>query len=844
MRSDCVRAVTEAAAKVGKSLTQADFNGIEKRVRQASKELAREDPDRWRGLSPGERANEAGEHAAKILLMEKAKDAANVARQIIAHDTNQTFIDGMAMKGMSRVEAIQRMVVDYLDNKAGFQTMSSVREGVLRTTKGNMEKFASITSKYLGFFADKAMIRDVWREFYGDDTGNAKARHVVDTWMKQIAEPLRKQANELGASIGKIKGHYIPQSHSMWKVAAAKIDKWIDFVIDRLDKTQYVHEDGRQMTDAEIRRDVLVKAYDSISTDGASSLDGSEGSGGSIKNRGQDPRVLHFKDAKSYMEYQKLYGEKSLLEQMNSHIDRMANTIAALKVFGPNAEAGLKALLDDAQKRDTTIRGLNRDKVQKGRDKAEINFALQSGKMGPMGDPNVAHRFQQVRSTLAGLRLGKAALSAITDDVNGIAMTRSLGVPFPVLHWLKTEMKVLASPALRREMRENGIAVDAITHGMSRYGEDVFGHGISGNFANMVFRITGLNFIDALRRETGGVVAFHRYGELAREFETIDHAPRGHTGMARIREAGVSAKTWAVWREAAQAAGDGMLTPLGIQRLANRSANVRRDAMQALVGATAREIDTIVPMPSAKARGTVEYQLRNLRGTVGGELARTPLQFKSFAIAMMSNHWQRLIAQPTPGGKALYVAELVATGLVFGGISQQLKSLASGNNLQDATDPKFWGRAFVQGGVTGLVGDLLINPLVSPYKQNLTDQMGPVMDSLSTAYELYQATLNRSAKPDAKVNLGGNLVHVLEANIPFANLWWTQAAFRHLVFQRLQDYYSPGYANRMRARTQKDYGSQPYWPPSTAASPTQLLSTRGLTAPNMPDPRTLTGAQK
>jgi len=210
----------------------------------------------------------------------------------------------------------------------------------------------------------------------------------------------------------------------------------------------------------------------------------------------------------------------------------------------------------------------------------------------------------------------------------------------------------------------------------------------------------------------------------------------------------------------------------------------------------------------------------------------------------MSNHWQRLIAQPSPGGKALYIAELTATGLIMGAISQQLKSLASGNNLQDATSPKFWGRAFVQSGVTGLVGDMLINPLVSPYKQNLTDQMGPVADTLSSAYELYQATLNRSAKPDAKINLGGNLVHVIEANTPFANLWWTQAAFRHLVFQRLQDYYSPGYANRMRARTQKDYGSAPYWAPSTAASPTQLLSSRGLTAPTAPDPYALVGGRQ
>jgi len=60
MRDDCVRAVTEAAAAKGKTLSLSDVRGIEGRVRQAMRDMAREDIDRWRTLSPKEQVAEAG----------------------------------------------------------------------------------------------------------------------------------------------------------------------------------------------------------------------------------------------------------------------------------------------------------------------------------------------------------------------------------------------------------------------------------------------------------------------------------------------------------------------------------------------------------------------------------------------------------------------------------------------------------------------------------------------------------------------------------------------------------------------------------------------------------------
>jgi hypothetical protein len=521
---------------------------------------------------------------------------------------------------------------------------------------------------------------------------------------------------------------------------------------------------------------------------------------------------------------------------MNSHIESMGKNIGAMQTFGPNAESSLRSLLDDAMRRDTSA-GMDSRDANKMRTKSELMFQLASGKMGSMGDPRTAHAFQVARSWLSAARLGSASLSALTDSSNGIAVARAWNLN-PYTAWAKWESKAWASKDFRQFMRSQGVGVEAITHAISRYGEEVFGHGWSNTLANTVFRASGLNFIDNVRRVATGAMLFDRIGQLARQHETLDKAHPDD--VARLRDAGVSDKHWEVWRKAALE-NDGMLTPAGIGNL-DVADSVKRDAMQSLVGTVSRDVDTVVPMPTLKARASIEYQAIGKRGTLGGEIARSILQFKSFPLAMVSNHWQRLQSMPTPGGKMLYAAELIATSTVLGALSVQLKSMVAGNNPQNMTDPKFAARAFMQGGATGLYGDLLLGLYASPYKERLTDQMGPLTGSMADLYDMGKAAYE-SSNPEKKVNLGGDVTRFIRGNAPGANLWWGRAALDHLIFQRLQDYYSPGYSQRLQDRTQKAFGSGPYWQPSTAASPTQLLSSRGITAPSVPNLKTAAGRQ-
>lgn len=833
MRDDCIRSITEAAARMGKTVTSRELRDIEQRILRAQRDNARENRQQTLAQSPAERVRAAAERVVREIVDQRDRELRDVATQVIAHDRNQSFIDRMAARGVRRVNALQHLLVNFIGNHGGVRSLEQVREGVARIYKAQLEPIVKATSQYAGFWTNKAAVRDTVREGYGQDTGNATAKTVWKLWRDGIAEPLRQQFNERGGGVGELDYGYVPQDHSMMKIARDATLNWVDYVLPRLDRNRYVEPDGSLMADSKLRA-ILAEVRNTLATDGMWNKSPEE-RGSPIRERGKDSRFLHFKDADSYLDYQAKYGERSLIETLNAHVDSMARNIAALETFGPRAENEFRQLLNESVKGDASA-GMDTGKLNVERNRTQTMFDMAAGKMAMMGNPRVAHAFQTMKSVLASARLGSASLSAFTDSANGVMVARAWNMP-EIRSWAKWEAKSWASAEHRQFMRSQGVGVEAITHSISRYGEEVFGHGMANNVANTVFRVSGLNFIDNVRRTAAGAMLYSRIGDLLAQHETLARA--NPADVRQLVAAGTDDRTWAVWR-AAERDPDYGITPDAIRNIPDAAIahlgnpqRLRQDAMTHLVGVVAREADTVVPMPTDKARASTENLFRGLRGTVAGEITRSILQFKAFPIAMISNHWQRLQSMPTGAGKAVYAAELLATCSILGAISIQMKSLVAGNELQDMTDPKFTGRAVVQGGALGLYGDLLINAWASPYKERLTDQLGPLVGAAGEIYDIADKVW-KSSDPNAKANVGGDVTRFIKGNTPFASLWYAKAALDHLVFQRLQDYYSPGYADRMQQRMQKYYGSGQWWKPSTADS---------ITAPQVPDMSAALGSQ-
>lgn len=819
MRADCIAAVQRAAAAAGRSITQAELQGIEQRFRETLRRMARNDRQKVAGMSPAERMKEAARLIAADLAAEKTRKAVNTARQIIATDRNVRYIEDAAARGVSRFESLQRLIVNFADAASGARSLEQVADGVRQYYMRELTPVIRATQRFLGFWTNRAMVRDLVRELYGQNTGNAGAREAARAWSDFVAEPMRRQANELGQNIRKLADWAVPQHHSQEKVARAGAFAWVDFIIGRLDRDAYVNPDGTLMDDSALRT-MLGSVWQRIATDGASDIQAGKITGrGDVANRGQEARALHFKSADDYLNYQAKFGDQSILEAMIGHVNRHARDIATMQVFGPNAESAFRFLLDGAMQKEATATPGKTGAFERAQAKTQKYFDAASGRAGAIANPVIANIFNGWRSIQAAAMLGMSPISAITDTATLHMVSLANGLP----QWNAFYRELRAYLPFDPEkgfIERQGFGIETLAHDVSRFGEEVIGHGIPSILANTLFKVSGMNRLDAARRRAGAAVMMDGIGQLTRKHATLAAIdPNDH---ALLLAKGISEKTWEIWRAAEL---DGrLLTPDGIARIPDAKlahlgdpAKLRRDAMQELIGVVQSEVHTIVPLATAKTQADMQHFLGNpQRGTLGGELIRSVLQFKSFPVSIIATQWARAMSRPSAAGKALYGASFVAASTILGAMVVQLKAMIGRTqNPQDMTDAKFWGRAVVQGGAFGLYGDLAISGWSTDVRQSLAELFGgPTLSNAQRAYDLAETAIH-SVDSEKKVDVAGKAVGLAKANLPFGNLWYAKAALDHLIFQELQDYFSPGYARRMEQRARREYGTGYFWPPAT-----------------------------
>lgn len=58
--------------------------------------------------------------------------------------------------------------------------------------------------------------------------------------------------------------------------------------------------------------------------------------------------------------------------------------------------------------------------------------------------------------------------------------------------------------------------------------------------------------------------------------------------------------------------------------------------------------------------------------------------------------------------------------------------------------------------------------------------------------------------------MAGNLFKLGKDLIPGGNLWYAKAELDHMIFNQLQEYFSPGYLRKVEQRSKKQF-NQTYW---------------------------------
>lgn len=822
MKQRCIEAVAKAA---GRTLTQAETQGIEERIGKHKRLLAMEDRNAYLGMTEGERLNEAAKRAAQEMVAEAAKKKQRVARTIEVHDQIDNYIAEQKKAGMKGFDALERYMAYFADFKNKGQSLESLMQAVTADyTRRLVEVFDTIGPKAFGLMQNKAGTRALVYETFGVDSskiapaGMAKAaKDTAKAWLDTVEE-MRKHFNRLGGEIGKLEDWRFPQVHDQLKVAKAKVDPWVNDVLAMgLDRNRYVKTDGNLMNDAEIRA-FLKEAWTSIATGGVNKREPGRAVGNSMRaRRHAESRVLHFAEPEGFLAYQDKYGTDDVYSVMMGHVRTLAREIATLDKFGPNPDLMFDYWRERILKEDVMADPTTQGRTEARAATLENLFDYLTGRTQPVANRWIANTFDTLRSWIVATRMGSGYISSLPDN----ATMRLTGFVnnIPEVRLARNQLAAL-NPANRNELalaRRAGLSLDTMMGEVNRWGTDAFGPRWSKKAANLTMRASGLNAATEARRRAFGVSMMgsvgstvRRYAKLA-DIKTIDKRV--------LAGSGITEDIFQIWKlaelEDFGSGNDTMLTPESIYRIPDAKlagkgnpAALRQDAALKLLGMVLDETNMAVVMPDARQRAWLASWRK---GTWSGEIVASFMLFKGMPLAIVRKNWERGVGgMETKMGKAAYLAAFVAGTTVLGAVAQQIYEMVNGRDPKDMTEKKFWAAAMLKGGSLGIYGDFLFQVNSSYGNTPLAVLSGPVAGYAEDLIGLTQGSLVRAAQgKDTK--FGPNAVRFIKNNIPLQNLWYTRAVTDRLIFNRLQELSSPGYLRRTEQRLKRDYGQKFWW---------------------------------
>ncbi|EPY4297652.1 TPA: hypothetical protein MHK18_15135 [Klebsiella pneumoniae] len=818
MRQECINAVQQAASR---RLTQQEIQNIEDRIYRNMRQLARNDPASWRAMTDAERLRRAGQLAANELTNEAALKRRRVALTIAARQRLDAFIKTYQGKD-GKLEALNRTIAFHADGKSNFLSVESrgkaTRDYALSQIQ---EAFEAVDPRFFHLFEDEASVRDLVYEMRGQDTGNVRAKKGAKAWAG-VTELLRQRFNDAGGDIGYLENWGIPQHHSMEKVGRVSQDKWISDVLGKLDRKYYIKDDGQLMSDAELKT-FLGEAYNTIATGGLNKLsDTGMRISGARSNRGNASRQIHFKDADSYLEYQREYGDRSLWEVMVGHLEGISKDIALVETYGPNPDHVFRSILDEVTAEQATANPERTGRIKRLANSTENLYNFIAGKTQPIANPHIARWSDNIRNWMVASRLGSALLASFSDLGTMYMSAKVANIPMNRLFMNQLEAM---NPANRTELaraRRAGLAMESLLGSVNRWAMDNMGPSVSRWAATAVMRASGLTAWTDAHKRAYGVTMMGSLGEVvsrAPDLRSLDDSD-----FRILKSKGITEQDFSVWKLAQQEDwGNGnttMLTPESIMRIPDAAVmhlgppeRVRFEAMRRLLAAVSEEVDMAVITPGAREQLFTGGGLQ--RGTWKGELTRSVFLFKSFPISVVLRHWTRAMGMPSAGGRAAYIAAFLASTTMLGALSQQLNDMASGRNPREMAGKdagKFWLGALLKGGGLGLYGDFLLSDHTRYGGGALASMLGPVAGLVDDVVKLAQGIpLNAvEGKPE---QTGGDLVKLGKGLIPGANLWYAKAALDHMIFNQLQEYFSPGYLRKVEQRSKKQFNQTYWWRP-------------------------------
>ena len=669
----------------------------------------------------------------------------------------------------------------------------------------------------LNFRARVEKLEEIARARHGDTAISAESKAISDLYGKTI-DSLYSRLRKAGVDAPKLKDHGLPHRWNPSLIRRVGKDQFSKDLLARLDRSKMLDfETKLPLGDKELQK-LVSDSVDTILTDGLNKLVARGGAksrlaGPFIASKRSARRVFHFKDGNAWLDMHNQYGESDIFETMIRSIDDLSDDIAVAETFGPNPDKTFKALQAEAQL----------DRVQKGKGKdgivpTEHIWNIVTGRTEGVSNPKFGEAMATARNIQTAAKLGQAGLAAASDQAFILQQSRVLGLSYTRILGKMFDQVVTLSA---KEQREVGIRAGltsewavGVRGTASRFAElDTLGGAsrATAKMADFTLRAGGLQALVQKAKFAFGMEFNMDLARSLRAGKALDDI--SDVQKASLKEVhGITPKDWDNMKNALdKVKGQDIID---IQKLPQST----QTRFLSMVHANTR---VAVPEPDAEFRAFVTQG--QAAGSVGSELTKSALQFKSFPITVLNQQIRQTLYHPAYQGirnRYTDAAKTVIAATLIGGGVVQMKQLASGKDLKDPKSPAFWRDSLLQGGALGYFGDIFMGDTFSE-SDIVSGFAGPVAGMAASGIFLISNTVNKLVNGEfEKAEMGKKGVKFVKDNTPGKSIFYLKLAMERLIFDQLQFIADPKASQawkRQNSRMKGKTGQQFYWKPGKLA---------------------------
>tara|TARA_R110000851_G_scaffold308778_1_gene467903 strand:+ start:37392 stop:39872 length:2481 start_codon:yes stop_codon:yes gene_type:complete len=778
----------------------------------------------WKDTSDNYERQGYSRHDAETIAGEDVKAAFKVAQGNARHTLQ---------KRLSNMRDLERGVqsTDELGKHQtrSLEALSHEANGLVRRFNGRLSDFLREHHRNIaGNITKPAQMKNIVKALHGETTGDAAADALANG-VRDALEDMRLMFNEAGGIIGKLDNYGIPHSHDRGAITKAGFKTWYEDIEPSLKWTQmedhmtgkpFQAEGGPPPSDA-VKIRLLSEIYDNMRY-GATSKEAIYGQaqGSALYKRRAEARQLHFIDAERWMDYNKKYGTGDAFKSLMGHVHKMSRDIASMRRFGPNPGMGVEYQQQLAMKR-ARDEGLDADTIAGNGKIASRMFKVESGGgvAETMWQDTTARFLSSARHIMTAAFLDRAVISSISD-LNTVRLAASQ-IGMNPQNVLSRHVKMMADNMTQQEAARAGWVADTLADpgaALARFQSEVPPSEVAERLSSASMRIQGLAaWTDAGRiafqMEMSGLMAAQADRALSAVDKPLQDA---------LRKSGLTDDDWAKFTNPDHifTAGNGatFASPFYWREATDIPFREAEDIFTKIQSVIEEQTEFAVPTQNLLARGYVDPAAYDMPpGTLGYEIMKSTLMFKSFTMTFTVNQWRRTMAQQGEWGRSIYAANLIGWATVLGAVALQIGEIAKGNDPQPMANVDFMARAALKGGGFAILGDIISTGQTTWGGGFSSYVAGPVPQAIGDVWDLsvknaYQAATGQDT------NIAKEATTALKRYTPMAQTPAIGPAFDRLVADQLFKFLDPeaeaDFSKRATAQKNRA-GNASWWMPGS-----------------------------